>query len=72
MTSRVSLELTLKNLTRNYFLPYFVTTPHDAYDLFFGTLLPDISPAVVSYADSVTLSVTGIIERLKRAGDWLH
>jgi hypothetical protein len=65
VTPQISPELTLKNLKRNNFLPYFVKTTQEAYDLFFGTLLPEISPQVVSYADSVTLGTTGIIERLK-------
>jgi len=62
-----SLELTMKNLKKNGFTAYLVEDEREAKELFFGSLLPEIRPKVVSYADSLTLRETGILDELKRS-----
>ena len=60
-----SVEKLFSQLRRNNFLPYFVEDLKSAKDLFFNELLPEINPKSISYADSITLKKTQILEDVR-------
>lgn len=60
-----NLDKLFKRLRSNNFLPYFVEDPKSANELFFKTVLPEINPKTVSYADSMTLMETHILENIR-------
>ena len=59
----------LHKLKANNFLPYWVEDQVAARKLFFDTILPEINPQLVSYADSITLRSTNILDDLKLRPD---
>ena len=59
------LNKTVTNLKKNGFGAYFTETPEEARELFFGQLWDKENPGTVSYADSITLKKTGILDRLR-------
>ncbi len=63
------IERVADALRKNGFDPYIADGKDAARDLFFGTLLPSIAPASVSYGDSETLRSCGIIEGLRSRSD---
>jgi hypothetical protein len=68
VNSRGSEELLLatkRNLEINGFAVYVVDSASKAKEVFFGEILPALRPRSVSYADSLTLRETGIIQEVK-------
>lgn len=55
----------INRLKENNFMPYWVESPSDAKKLFYSTILPEINPQVVAFADSLTLRSTNILDDLK-------
>lgn len=60
------LKNTSKNLEKNGFMVYLAKNTIEAKSLFHSVILQEITPKTVSYADSITLKATNILEELKQ------
>lgn len=56
----------IHNLEKNNFHVFSVNNLMNAYNIFMQKILPEINPISISYADSITLRATGILESLKK------
>ncbi|MCC8172849.1 MAG: lactate utilization protein, partial [Odoribacter sp.] len=66
MMQQLIIDNTIKSLRRNNFEVFPVKDEEEAHQVFFNQLLPSIQPKTVSWADSVTMQSTGIMEELKK------
>jgi L-lactate utilization protein LutB len=60
------LQETKSNLERNGFSAVIVQTPEKAREVFSREILPNLKIESVSYADSLTLAETGILEEIRQ------
>lgn len=59
------MKTTLDALRTNNFTAHHAATPDQARDLILGGIIPQTSPGVVSYGDSLTLFSLGVLEAVK-------
>ena len=59
------LEQTVRSLNGNNFNVYVAESPKEAQNTILHAILPKIGPGFVSYADSLTLQATGVLDDLR-------
>lgn len=61
-----TIDTVINSLEANNFDLYFATDLMQAYEIFFNHILTILNPKSISYADSITLRATGVLETIKR------
>lgn len=64
------VETAINNLKKNNFDVFFAENTFSAKDIFLNKILPGINFTTISYADSITMKKTGVLEEVKNNNNY--